>query len=86
MNRVIMKKRKQRESIFQKPINGGDKRERKTERKKKKRKDNFAQSKISIEAIVIVEKRSSNRQQSSFFHIDTVSIGFREKMSDNQIT
>jgi len=58
---------------------------RKKERKKK-RKDNFAQSKISIEAIVIVEKRSSNRQQSSFFHIDTVSIGFREKMSDIQIT
>jgi len=68
MNRVIMKKKKQRESIFLKPINEGDKRERKKERKKK-RKDIFAQSKkkISIEAIVIVEKRSSNRQQSSFF-------------------
>ena len=44
MNRVIMKKKKQRESIFLKPINGGNKRERKKERKKE-RKDIFGQSK-----------------------------------------
>jgi len=59
-------------------------------RKKEKKRGRISslkvKKKISIEAIVIVEKRSSNRQQSSFFHIDTVSIGFREKKSDIQIT
>jgi len=52
-------------------------------RKKEKKRGRISslkvKNKISIEAIVIVEKRSSNRQQSSFFHIDTVFIGFREK-------
>lgn len=59
-------------------------------RKKEKKRGRISslkvKNKISIEAIVIVEKRSSNRQESSFSHIDTVSIGFREKMSDIQIT